>query len=382
MNNNNKSVKKSGSPFKKRKLKAELPATQTLVKQANVLTFGKYDFSAWQLKGLVVVIEELQDITNMIIETKKEPIQLNLFANLGEPELFQEVAKEGRPATLKKDIIQFKIPLKRFGVANSHYDKLREALRAMGNMPIELNMSNESGEKFRKFTSLFQAICPEGDLKINEQGKEYRERINYVYIEIEKGVLASLLKLDKGYTEFLKEIVMSQSSKYVIRIYLLVSALKKQGGARFGYKRLFEMLGIESGEYEDYNDFKKRVLNTAFEALHEKADCWFYYSEEYSNKSKTTPSHIIFKIVTVTKTQIESESLEVRKKSLASIFEQHFLMSKKQIEELLSYLSSENYTYVLNNIHRISDYIKAHEVGSVSDYAYTSILNIFKNEVI
>lgn len=92
--------------------------------------------------------------------------------------------------------------------------------------------------------------------------------------------------------------------------------------------------------------------------------------------------HIIFKIVTVTKTQIESESLEVRKKSLASIFEQHFLMSKKQIEELLSYLSSENYTYVLNNIHRISDYIKAHEVGSVSDYAYTSILNIFKNEVI
>ncbi len=81
-------------------------------------------------------------------------------------------------------------------------------------------------------------------------------------------------------------------------------------------------------------------------------------------------------------TQIESESLEVRKKSLASIFEQHFLMSKKQIEELLSYLSSENYTYVLNNIHRISDYIKAHEVGSVSDYAYTSILNIFKNEVI
>ena len=86
MNNNNKSVKKSGSPFKKRKLKAELPATQTLVKQANVLTFGKYDFSAWQLKGLVVVIEELQDITNMIIETKKEPIQLNLFANLGEPD--------------------------------------------------------------------------------------------------------------------------------------------------------------------------------------------------------------------------------------------------------------------------------------------------------
>jgi hypothetical protein len=71
MNNNNKSVKKAALLFKKRKLKAELPATQTLVKQANVLTFGKYDFSAWQLKGLVVVIEELQDITNMIIEQRK-----------------------------------------------------------------------------------------------------------------------------------------------------------------------------------------------------------------------------------------------------------------------------------------------------------------------
>lgn len=380
--NNDKPVKKSGSPYKKRKLKAELPATQTYVKQANVLTFGRYDFSAWQLKGLVVVIEELQEVTNMIIETKKEPVQLNLFANLGEPEVFQEVAKEGQPAALRKDIIQFKIPLKRFGVANSHYDKLREALRAMGNMPIELNMSNESGEKFRKFTSLFQAICPEGELKINEQGKEFRERVNYVYIEIEKGVLASLLKLDRGYTEFLKEIVMSQSSKYVIRIYLLISALKKQGGARFGYKKLSEMLGIEAGEYKDYNDFKKRVLNTAFDALHEKADCWFYFSEEYSNKSKTTPSYIIFKIVTATKTQIESESLDTRKRALTDIFERHFLMTKKQVEELLSYLNSENYTYVLNNIHRISDYIKTHEVISASDYAYTSILNIFKNEVI
>lgn len=374
--------KKAGSPYKKRKLKASLPTTQTYLKQANVLTFGKYDFTAWQLKGLVVIIEELQEATNLIIDTKKEPVQLNLFANLGEPELFKEVAEEGKPATIRKDVVQFKIPLKRFGVANSHYDKLRDALRATANIPVELNMSNENGEHFRKFTSLFQAICPEGEVKVNEQGQKYKERINYVYIEMEKGVLNSLLTLDKGYTRFLKEIVMSQSSKYVIRIYLFISAMKKRGGAKMSYSRFQQMLGIEKDEYKNYNDFKKRVLDVSFNALHEKADCWFYYSEEYNSKSKTIPSFLVFKIVTATKTALEEESLDVRKRALKDIFETHFLMNKKQVEELLSYLNPENYTYMVNHIHRIKDYIKAHDIAAVADYAYKALINEFKHEIV
>lgn len=374
-------VKKSGSPHKKRANKAALPATQTYLKQSNVLTFGQYDFSAWQLKSLVVVIEELQETMQLAIDSKKDGVQLNLFADLGEPEIFQEVAKEGEPAVIKKDIYQFKIPLKRFGVANSHYDKLREALKAMSNIKVDLFMTNTKGEKFTKFTHLFQAICPEGEVKINAEGKEYKERVNYIYIEIEKGVLSSLLNLDKGFTNFLKEIVMFQSSKYAIRVYLLICAFRKKGGAKIAYKRLQTMLGIKEDEYSDYNDFKKRVLNAAFEELHEKADCWFYYSEVYNTaKSRITPSHIVFKIVTATKTQDEIEGLEAKLNSISDILRNRFLMSKAQTEELLSYVSIENYSYFMNQIVRISDYIKAHNVSAIAQYAYTSLLNELSQE--
>ncbi|MFV0516219.1 MAG: replication initiation protein [Aminipila sp.] len=366
----------------KRKKKAVLPVSQTYLKQPNTLTFAKYDFTVWQIKGLVIVMEEMQEAINELLDTKKNPVQLSLFKDK-DIDVFQGVAEEKKPQALKKDIIQFKIPLKRFGVANSHYDKLRAALKAMSSLPVELSMSSNDGGRYTKFTSLFQAICPEPRVVEKEDGRVYTERVNHVYIEMEKGIANSLLNIDRGFTKYMKEIVMSQSSKYAIRLYIFISALKNRGGARISYAKFREMLGIEKNEYKDYNDFHKFVIRPAYEALHEKADVWFEMSEEYGGKSKAIPTHLLFKIIFPNIKVIEDTSFAVKREALERMFITHFEMAKSQTDDLLSYVNPDNYMLVVNHLHRISDYIKVHSdtVYSKADYAYQSFLSEFQKDL-
>ncbi len=357
---------------------ALLPVNQTYLKQPNTLTFARYDFTVWQIKGMIVVIEELQDIINDVISNRTLPNQMSLFT---QDDYFQEVADVKKPATIKRDVIQLKIPLKNFGVKNSHYAKLRESLAAISVIPVELSMRNEQGEYFTKFSSLFEAICPEPQT-YEKDGKIIKGRNNYVYIQIEKSVINSLLQIDRGYTRYMKEIAMNQSSKYTIRIYLWISSKKNYGGCKISYKKFQDMLGIEKDEYKAYSDFHKRVIRPAYEALHESADCWFEVKEEYSSKSKSTPSFLVFKIITAVTTVLDGEVLDTQKKAIYEMLERHFGLESNAIYEIVSYVNKENFTNVALHFQQVKEYIDTHrsEIKDIPGYAYTSLMNYFTRE--
>lgn len=380
MNKKEKS-KNSENPLK-RKRRAILPENTRIIKQPNTLTYGKYDFSVWQIKGLVIVLDEMQDAFNTVIEKKVDPRQLNLFSD---QEVFKEVAHEKQPGLSTKEVIQFKIPLKNFGVNNSHYNELRQALMAIGTIPVELSMKNDQEEYFVKFTSLFQAICPEPKKILREDGTTYVQRKNYVYIEMEKSVANALLSIDRGYTKFLKEIIMQQRSKYAMRIYMFISSFKKLGGKRIQFRKFQELLGISKDEYTSYSDFHKRVIRPAYEALHEKADCWFEMKEEYNGNSKTIPSHLSFKVITATviDKEIDVKGYDMRKKSFEQMLITHFQMNNNQVNEILSYISPENLSNLNTIVLKLYDYVSTHknEINSIAEYSYTALLNEFKKDL-
>ena len=62
-----------------------------------------------------------------------------------------------------------------------------------------------------------------------------------------------LLNVDKGFTQFIKEIAFNASSKYTIRLYMLISSWKNKGGFSIDMGKFRKWLKLEN-KYNDYKD--------------------------------------------------------------------------------------------------------------------------------
>lgn len=363
--------------------RAILPSTRTYLKQANTLTFGAYDFSQLQIKGFVVVIERLQEAMEELLNAKgqKDPLQLSIFDNAFEKE-FQEIAKVGKASIFKENVIQFKIPLKEFGVTPNNYEVLKASLKSMQNIPVELDIIDEiTNKSYTKITSLFEVIIENPQPYYDEKkGRVVTPRVNHVFIHMKQSVALSLLNLEKGFTKFVKEIVMKQSSKYTIRIYMLISALKKKGGFSIKYRKLCRMLGIEDEQYKIYSDFHKRVIRPAYIALHEKADVWFELSEVYKNDNDKIPDVLRFKVIH-DRNSISQSEFEQKRQMMLDTINTHFHLSDFDLKTLSNVMNPENLQGFISVIFRIKDYCSKERIVNVAEYAYTSLYNELTKEV-
>lgn len=88
-----------------------------------------------------------------------------------------------------------------------------------------------------------------------------------------------LLELKSRFTAYDIRNVLTLQSSYSIRIYELLKQFEKIGERTFRVDQLKEVLGISSRQYKRYNDFKRFVIQQAYQDLKRHTDINFEYEE-------------------------------------------------------------------------------------------------------
>ena len=342
-------ITKEWEPLPRTNAPVILPDTVTLIKQPTIVTMMRADFLLLQYKIFVSLMEKLQIAVNESISKKITPQQLSLFQEFKE-----------------SNNIAVQIPIKNFGLPADRYGELKEALKKMVTLPVELDITDPiTGEPAWLIKGLFEAIMP----------KKYSR---YVTLLIDKKIAASLVDVqNQGFTKYLKEVVMKAQNKYTIKIYLLISSWKSKGGFFMSMEEFREYLMIKN-KYKDFKDLLKRVIRPAYEELHEKADCWFEMSADYREGEKE-PFRLHFKIITAAATIQEREVFASQKKSVEGMLFRHFAMQGKHIQPLLAKITTGNIQAAMAKLGELKDYIldNRNKIENVTEYAMQAMLNFF-----
>jgi hypothetical protein len=346
----NNIVIKERKPLLRTNKPVKLPDNVTWLKQPNLITLMSCDLSKMQMRAVVVLIEALQEDINRKLSGAPYS-QLFLFKDED-----------------KDRVVKVSIPIRNFGVKPYSYPDLREAIKNLAKIPVEIDINHPETGAATFNTTLLSAIIPiEGSQRKN------------VIFRIEREVAKCLVQIDipnnLGYTKYVKEIALNARSKYTIRMYMLIASWRDKGGFSMDVGKFKHWLQIEDTEYPDWKDIEKRVLKTAEEELHEKADCWFHYSPVYDQDvSLQTPYRIDFKVIRTAKEE-DVKLLTNMKQSLYNVFI-NLHLSSKQASEIRNKINIENYMFVRDKVFDLYSYIQSNisTIRTIPEYFYSSMM--------
>lgn len=196
-----------------------------LIYQHNVITSGRYDYSACMLDILFMVL-----------------------------------------AGLEKDKLEYSIhthDIEHITGRKWNYQQLREATESIGSRTFEI----ETPERLRQMWLFEYVDYVKGtgsfSVKINETAKPY-------FFELKNNFTAMQLKS-----------VLNCSSKYAKRLYSIACQWRSVGTKRFEIKELKNMLGLidkkGNEQFERISDFKLKVLDVARKQISENTDIELEY---------------------------------------------------------------------------------------------------------
>ncbi|MDR3059918.1 MAG: replication initiation protein [Prevotella sp.] len=196
-----KLVIKERKPLLRTNKPVKLPGDITWLKQPNIVTLMSCDLNKMQMRAVIVLIEALQDdINKRYLGTPF--MQLSLFKDEDEDRQ-----------------VKLSIPVRSFGVKPNHYNELREAVKQLSKIPVEIDVNHPETGDATFNTTLLSAIIP----------IEGSQRKNIIF-KIEREVAKCLVNIDipnkLGYTKYIKEIALTARSKYTIRMYMLIAFLR------------------------------------------------------------------------------------------------------------------------------------------------------------
>ncbi|WP_053954679.1 replication initiation protein [Inediibacterium massiliense] len=122
-----------------------------------------------------------------------------------------------------------------------------------------------------------------------------------------------LLNLKERFTSYKLKNIVALKSFYSIRIYELLKQYQSIGERMITIKQLKDMLGIDKGSYEKYNNFKRKVIQVAYKEINENTDISFEFEEikkgrkvdkikfHIESKNKKIPKNSAFEEIATTK---------------------------------------------------------------------------------
>lgn len=168
-----------------------------------------------------------------------------------------------------KDFCQI-MDLKECGV---NYKRIRETITAIENNRIWVFFDNQN-----RWKELSWLAFP--DLDITDM---------YVEYSIDPRMRPFLFGIKEKFTMFELNDILKMRSKYSIRIYELLKSYRNVGLVRFSVQELKEKLMIE--KYDDYGNFRDKVLNVAVQEISMLTDMDVTYKPERTGRRIT---HIVF----------------------------------------------------------------------------------------
>lgn len=184
-----------------------------------------------------------------------------------------------------------------------------------------------------------------------------------VELKFDSEIKPFLLTLKKCFTNYPLRYALQLRSQFSIRLYELLKQYEKIGQRNFEVEDLKRLLGISSKQYQQYADFKKRVVLTAQKELAGKTDITFKFEEikrghgvgqiRFYIKSKTLETAQFARAETI---QVVTPFLAIEPpkdetlEKLITILPPEY-QKKESVRELLkTWLKSKNLDYVARNI--------------------------------
>jgi hypothetical protein len=265
---------------KKRDVKRNIPTDlipieeETWLLQPIAVTMMRHEYSLIQIRILVTIVEYMQTKLHKILNKDKM-----------EPEIFSDVELDidGR--------LEIKTMFKTLGVDPNHYPQLRQSLKMLAAIPVEIPYKTVDGRSYLKVTNLCDVYIPE-DAGVYEK---------YAVLKIDRTVAKRLVSLDLGYHKLGKQIVFACRNRYTQRIYMFIGSWLDKGTTRIKTAEFRKMLRLETN-YKKFSDFTRRVLEPAKEELQSLAengfcDCYFDYEKRYNQGQRGgEPDELVFHI--------------------------------------------------------------------------------------
>lgn len=153
----------------------------------------------------------------------------------------------------------------------------------------------------KKWGSIYQVVkdivlnLNDKPLIIAKDGGRKQQIINWIAsaeFEIGTGIIEFefseklkpyLLQLKSHFTKYNLDNILQLKSGFSIRMYELLKSHQYQGKVEYNLEELKTLLGVDD-KYDEYTDFKKRVLKTAQTELRSKSDIYFLFKEKRLNR--------------------------------------------------------------------------------------------------
>lgn len=338
--------------------------------QPTVLTMMRYNYTQMESKIFLQIISKLQSCIKEAFNNYRR----NKTENLMENSLFKNEEFQDPAST---DSISLKIPIKDFGVPSYNYPKLKEAFRTISNVPVQIEYKDKRGVEWEQFDHLCSVSIPKNDPGSHTE---------YVYIHIKKTTAQYMMSMKSGYTRYLKQTVLLSSNSYTPRFYTLLSLYKsKPTPAIILLKDLRRMLCLEN-KYPRFADFKKRVINVAYDDLkvmaqNNIADFYFEYEKIYEpgQRKAGEPTALQFTLFSSQSSELishDKSNIDLKRKYIYDILRgETVLMDEKQANEICARININNYTYI---VPKMLDTIPiSKKKNNPRNYLYATLMNEF-----
>ena len=137
---------------KKRDIKRNIPSDlipieeETWLLQPIAVTMMRHDYSLIQIRILVTIVEYMQSKLHKMLN--KERLQPEIFSDA-------ELDNDGR--------LEIKTLFKTLGVDPNHYPQLRQSLKMLAAIPVEIPYKTADGRHYQKVTNLCDVYIPEDE---------------------------------------------------------------------------------------------------------------------------------------------------------------------------------------------------------------------------
>ena len=349
---------------KKRDVKRNIPTdlipleNETWLLQPIAVTMMRHDYSLIQIRILVSIVEKMQQKLREMLDMKTL-----------EPSLFPtELDPDGR--------LEIKLFFKGLGVDPNHYPQLRDSLKLLATVPVEIPYKTVDGRNYLKVTNLCDVYIPEG-AGIYEK---------YTLLKIDRQVAERLLSLRLGYSTLGKHIVFSCHNRSSQRVYMFIKSWIDKGTWVVNTFEFRKMLRLEN-MYTKFSDFCRRVLEPAKTELHELAengfcDCYFDYEKRYNHGQRGgEPDDLVFHIYRPKKgvaAQLEHIS-DLQRRQFADMLTRYFGFDNGMADRMSMRITPDNYTDAVSKLmdlrKRMGHDLTVHDRAA---YTYAALDNLFR----
>lgn len=350
---------------KKREVKRNIPTElipveeETWLLQPIAVTMMRHDYSLIQIRILVTIVEFMQNKLHKILN--KEKMEPGIFSDV-------ELDNDGR--------LEIKTLFKTLGVDPNHYPQLRQSLKMLAAIPVEIPYKTTDGRSYLKVTNLCDVYIPK-DTGLYEK---------YALLKIDRTVAQRLVSLDLGYRRLGKQIVFACRNRYTQRIYMFIESWLDKGGTRIKTLDFRKMLRLENN-YNKFSDFTRRVLNPAKEELQSLAengfcDCYFDYEKRYNHGQRGgEPDELVFTIFRA-KNKLNhqlKDITEMQRNQFSDMLMRYFGFEVAVAKKMSERVTPENYQGAVSKLvdlrNRLRSDLTIHDRAA---YTYRVLDNLFR----